>query len=700
MAISKLATIAATALGAQSAAAQIEWTRQSPYPADNDVQAVYFTSPDVGWISGADNILMGTTDGGVTWMQTPSVVRQPAGLEDDIWHIQFVDAQHGFAIGDRAYRTVNGGQTWVQQVQPIIGSVLDFEFLTTERGFAWNRRAVMATTNGGQSWTGVVPEDFSHFIYDIDFLNEDLALAVGRMDSLWGVFRSTNGGTNWQRISQQNLKFVLIMSQTEVIGANGPDFYRSTDGGATWTQTYSDFDPRSQADVEAIRRVDEDSVAAVAFDGRIWMSHDRGQTWARVKEPTGRWGSKWDIQFPKPQVGYAVGRIGLIYKTTDGGQTWTQLSNGGARTMNDLVMLPSGVGMAVGREGVVLRTTDFGKHWTASQLRATGHFSHDTMLHCVEAVDEDTFIVGGQTSLFRTDDAGASWTLLAELGGNADVFDTHFLDEQRGWAFGALDSPRGFIDRTTDGGQTWERLFDAEPRPTRGQILDDGSIGRALLPANSHLFTSDGFLSYFYRPLPGGEAWSQMQYASPTTGWYAGVAGGVLRTTDGGFTFQPQALPGFNPNGGGLADKLTDLLVLSVEEAYIATARPGAIDEGRIYHTTNGGATWSLLPAASDPTNHIAGFLGAVAVLPTGEIWATGGDGFIFNSGIPVPSPCGDLDGDGDVDQADLGILLAAFGACPGDPNYNVAAGELAGDPCVTQADLGVLLSVFGAPCD
>jgi hypothetical protein len=64
------------------------------------------------------------------------------------------------------------------------------------------------------------------------------------------------------------------------------------------------------------------------------------------------------------------------------------------------------------------------------------------------------------------------------------------------------------------------------------------------------------------------------------------------------------------------------------------------------------------------------------------------------------PACTGDLDGDGQRNQSDLGILLAAFGACPGDPNYNPAAGELAGDPCVTQADLGVLLSVFGVPCD
>lgn len=63
-------------------------------------------------------------------------------------------------------------------------------------------------------------------------------------------------------------------------------------------------------------------------------------------------------------------------------------------------------------------------------------------------------------------------------------------------------------------------------------------------------------------------------------------------------------------------------------------------------------------------------------------------------------SPCpGDIDGDGFVNQSDLGILLSAFNSCPGDANYNEPAGLLGGDECVTQADLGVLLANFGTEC-
>ena len=58
-------------------------------------------------------------------------------------------------------------------------------------------------------------------------------------------------------------------------------------------------------------------------------------------------------------------------------------------------------------------------------------------------------------------------------------------------------------------------------------------------------------------------------------------------------------------------------------------------------------------------------------------------------------SPCeGDVDGDGKVDQADLGILLASFDMCQGDNFYDDRA-DLDGDNCVGQTDLGILLAEY-----
>ena len=62
--------------------------------------------------------------------------------------------------------------------------------------------------------------------------------------------------------------------------------------------------------------------------------------------------------------------------------------------------------------------------------------------------------------------------------------------------------------------------------------------------------------------------------------------------------------------------------------------------------------------------------------------------------GLRVSLP-GDVDDDGDVDLPDLACLLAAYGTCVGEPQYNRAADfDLSG--CVDLYDLAVLLEHYG----
>jgi hypothetical protein len=64
----------------------------------------------------------------------------------------------------------------------------------------------------------------------------------------------------------------------------------------------------------------------------------------------------------------------------------------------------------------------------------------------------------------------------------------------------------------------------------------------------------------------------------------------------------------------------------------------------------------------------------------------------LLNQSPPIP---GDGDGDGDVDLSDLAALLAAYGCCAGDPEYNPDA-DFDQDGCVDLSDLAELLAHYG----
>ena len=67
----------------------------------------------------------------------------------------------------------------------------------------------------------------------------------------------------------------------------------------------------------------------------------------------------------------AVGALGTILRTTDGGDTWTPQSSGTTNFLNGVSFVDANTGTAVGGEGTILRTTDGGDTWTPQSSGTT-----------------------------------------------------------------------------------------------------------------------------------------------------------------------------------------------------------------------------------------------------------------------------------------------------------------------------------------
>ncbi|HKP11100.1 MAG TPA: YCF48-related protein, partial [Blastocatellia bacterium] len=160
-------------------------------------------------------------------------------------------------------------------------------------------------------------------------------------------------------------------------------------------------------------------------------------------------------------------RVGVVVKTTDGGKTWqeTILEQQGVADIriNAMAFGDQDTGYVVGRtlgdDAIMFKTTNGGQTWTFSRLGTVKQIPT-----CLFMADGQTGWMGGSTSidaeeedangpsdLLATTDGGQTWQSQVRL--SVSLFDIQFLDKATGWASGS----KGAIYHTTNGGLTWDR---------------------------------------------------------------------------------------------------------------------------------------------------------------------------------------------------------------------------------------------------
>lgn len=197
-------------------------------------------------------------------------------------------------------------------------------------------------------------------------------------------------------------------------------------------------------------------------DGVILVTHDGGNTWQQTTLQSGEDAYFNCISFPAHDTGWISGRENsnsmnsgpAMYVTYDGGATWIYR---GASYDQEYSYFPSvNVGYRDAYTDYIEKSTDGGQTWNELTSAPWASFSY-TSLHFI---NEDTGFVGTSSYEWRTTNAGLSWATVDfpshELEYNG-VTDYAFSDNNNGVAVFS----RGDIDVTTDGGETWINSFDA-----------------------------------------------------------------------------------------------------------------------------------------------------------------------------------------------------------------------------------------------
>lgn len=308
------------------------------------------------------------------------------------------------------------------------------------------------------------------------------------------LLRTEDGGHTWYNVWPGELglgygvsSFFLDANQAWILmpgdeGRSGT-LYHTADGGLTW-QSYPA--PFAQADFQfldanrAFALVDL-GAGAGSMAVALYRSQDGGQTWTRVftndpnladaNDSLPLSGIKFGFAFRDDQTGWVSGTIYAdgevyLYKTTDGGQTWSQQTLdlppafANAQVVVDAPvffdaehgLLPVSLVTASPAQ-VIYRTADGGETWQAG-------FPLNVSASVDLAPPNLAFMWDGGDKLYVSEDGGEIWTSTAtnvNLAGDLVFFE--FSDAAHGWAVTSDENGQQKLYATEDGGAVWNILW-------------------------------------------------------------------------------------------------------------------------------------------------------------------------------------------------------------------------------------------------
>jgi photosystem II stability/assembly factor-like uncharacterized protein len=404
-------------------------------------------------------LILKSTDGGATWANPATI---PV---DQTWlSLAFFVGLTGFASGTNGtiIKTTDGGATWSVKTTGTAGDLWTVFFTSPDTGYsAGSAGSIIMTKDGGETWEPIV-SGVSSTLRDLNFLGGDTGYAVGGPY----LVRTANRGSNWvSRFFGTGVDMMSLASaggdSLFALSADGA-VYLTTDAGITWDS----LSTRLAGRFFQMRFANSRIGYAVGELGAIHKTVDGGSNWISVHgiaradfEDAKRAYQKTRItlnavQFANADVGWAVGDSGRIIKTVDGGANWVSQASHHTLRMYGLHVFDSNTAIAFGDQDVLLKTVDGGAHWVSKEMGGLERsFRNAFFLDGMNG-----YLVGLGSTILKTSDAGETWTIKAD--GSHGLYDVAFKDSLTGLAIGSWtipNSPRGagLVLKTTDGGETW-----------------------------------------------------------------------------------------------------------------------------------------------------------------------------------------------------------------------------------------------------
>ena len=273
--------------------------------------------------------------------------------------------------------------------------------------------------------------------------------------------------------------FVVDPSNPQVVYAgtgengSGSGVYKSEDGGVTW-QLAADGLPNADVKALAINPANPNQLYAMSdVRGEMYTSTDAATTWKRLADTQlfGGFDRRLYTSTTNDRLLLNLSLPGGLARSLDGGRTWTKLRKGLPGDENEVYVLSlaidptdanviyAGTGGFVGQGHGVYKSTDGGDSWSASNR---GMIDYRISAVAIDPADSKIVYAGSDAGeLFKSEDGGQTWTNLTEqlpLDPNSHSTIQYILfDPSQSGKLYLLASNVGILIGST-GGTQWQTL--------------------------------------------------------------------------------------------------------------------------------------------------------------------------------------------------------------------------------------------------
>jgi len=385
-------------------------------------------------------------------------------------------------------------------------------------------------------------------------------------------------------------------------GTNGGGFFRSLDGGLTWSASNEGVAAPATLHVTglSVDPLDPSRVYASVHDGPqggIYRSVDGGASWSFVDLGASVYAVAAAGDPLAPGTVYA-GVGNLLYRSSDGGTSWTVVSATGYYPSITVDPTTPQTVYAGGRSHV-RKSIDGGATWVS---KSAGIPSEDVRSIVIDPSAPNTLYAGvSATGVYKSNDGGDTWAPIGPLAGPVGLsvyaLALDSADPDTIYAAGIVVQVGGIgVFKSTDGGASWAptplapstfSLAFAPSTPARLLAGTGDGIWRSSDGAASWVAASAGLTNVAIRAL--ASAAGGRVYAGATSGK-------VFRGHGGG--------AGWHPVGVSVFDD--PVASLAVDPTNSATVYAGSFGTRGIAKSSDGGASWSPLNTGAAPINGYA----------------------------------------------------------------------------------------------